>query len=84
MFSHDSAGRGVNGIAQFFGAGRSGFNVKIIGNTGFFNKIFHDKFRHGTAADIAVTDKKYTFHKIFRLPLQTVPPIRHNHLKFRD
>lgn len=52
----------IDRVAHFFRTGRSGGDFELFCNTGFFHKVFHNKFRHGTTADIPQTDEQDSGH----------------------
>ena len=54
---------GINGVADFLPAHRRGGDLKPRRQSGLCRQIFHHKFRHGTAANIAVADEHYFNHK---------------------
>jgi hypothetical protein len=60
-FQQPPGGR-INAVAQFFCTGGGRSDLKVPCPAGKGNKIFHTEFSHGTAADVAVADKKDLDH----------------------
>lgn len=52
----------IHGISDFFGRGGRGINLEHTGDSRLRNEMRKDALCHGAAADIAVTDKKNTYH----------------------
>ena len=56
----------IDRVADLLGAGGGGCDFKFIRKPGFGHKVFHYKFGHGAAANVAVADEKHFRHvKIF-------------------
>ena len=47
----------VHGVSQLFPAGGRRLYVKRLLQPGLAHQVFHDEFRHGAAADVAVADE---------------------------
>ena len=54
-----AAGGGIDAVADLLGTGGGRSNLETAAQTGFGNQILHNKFGHGTAADVAVANEKY-------------------------
>lgn len=52
-----ASGRGIDGIADLLAAGGGGGDMELVGQSGLLHQVLHNKFGHGTAANIAVADK---------------------------
>ena len=63
MFSQFSSGRGIDRIAQLFCTGGTGGYEELRVSALTVYQVFHDEFGHGTAADVAQTDKQDLVHK---------------------
>jgi hypothetical protein len=61
MFRQLALGGRVDGIPaavpDFLCAGCCGGDFELVGDSSFVNKVFHYKFCHGGAADVAVADE---------------------------
>src|SRR5699024_5914614 len=49
----------IDGVAQLLGAGGGGGNLKFPRQVRPQHQIFHDKLRHGRAADVAMAHEQY-------------------------
>ena len=54
----------IDRVADLLGAGGGGCDFKFIRKPGFGHKVFHYKFRHGAAANVAVAQKNYLCHSL--------------------
>ena len=52
-----ASGRWIDGIADLLAAGGGGGDMELVGQSGLLHQVLHNKFGHGTAANIAVADK---------------------------
>ncbi len=59
-----SACRRVDSVADFLGGDGAGVNGEVLPAVCVLHQLFHYKFCHGTAADVAVADEKYFYHYI--------------------
>ena len=59
-----AAGRRINRIPDFLGAGGGGLNEEVLLQTGLSYQILQDEFGHRASADIAVAYEKHSrwFH----------------------
>lgn len=53
----------VNRITDLLAAGSCGINVELIGEVVSVDQVLENVLRHGAAADVAVADEKYFYHK---------------------
>ncbi len=57
-----AAGRRIDGVADFLGGGGRRIDFKLVGEAVLLDNMFHHKFSHRAAADVAVTDKEDFVH----------------------
>ena len=57
-----ATGGGIDLVTDLLGGGGGRFNLEFTLEPCLADEVLHDELRHRTAADIAVTDKQYTFH----------------------
>jgi hypothetical protein len=54
----------VHSISDFLAGSPGRINQKVLLHTGLPHKMLHHIFRHGAAADIAVANKQYFYHRL--------------------
>ena len=52
----------VDAVSDLLAAGSRGVDVEAGGKAAFVHHIVHDVLGHGAAADVAVADKKHSYH----------------------
>ena len=57
FFLQLAPGSVMDRVADFLAARCGGVHLDLVGEAGFLHEIFHDKFGHGAAADVAVANK---------------------------